>query len=146
MDTNNRSDEPKRVLLAHEPDQVRFFLDALDGLEVVPALRLQEAERLIVENGISLFVVGIHFDDSRAMQLITSIRTDENHKDTPILVVRLSPSEHEEMLRMSLDTLVKLNIVSEYIEMDKLGKTQRNLLRKVVDKLLAQGSIKEAKT
>ncbi len=137
MDTDNQTTPPKRVLLAHDPEKIGFLVDALAGLEVMQASTAQEAERLIVEDGIDLFILGIHFDDSRALQVITTIRLDEKHKKTPILVVRLSPSEHTEMLRMTLDTLIKLHVITDFIEFEKHGKNQKHLFRKLVDKLLA---------
>lgn len=141
MDTHYQSPvgeaSGRRVLLAHDPEKVDFLIDALSGLEVIHATTQAEAERLIIEDGINLFILGIHFDDSRALQVITNIRLDKNHKDTPILVVRLSPSEHSDMLRMTLDTLIKLNIVTEFIEFEQYGKNQKQLFRKLVDKLLS---------
>jgi len=139
MDTQTSS---KRILLAHDPEKIGFILDALEGLDVVAATTLNEAEHLIFENGIKLFIAGIHFDDPRALQLITAIRLDSKHKSTPIIVVRLSQSEHTEMLRMTLETLIKLNIIDEFIEIDRHGDTQKRLFRKLVDKLLL-GSAKK---
>ncbi len=137
MDTDNQTTPTKRVLLAHDPEKIGFLVEALRGMEVMQAGTAQEAERLIVEDGIDLFILGIHFDDSRALQVITTIRLNEKHKKTPILVVRLSPSEHTEMLRMTLDTLIKLNVITDFIEFEKHGKNQKHLFRKLVDKLLA---------
>jgi DNA-binding response OmpR family regulator len=136
MDTNDQAASAYRILLAHAPEKIGFLVDALRGYEVMQAGTLKEAERLTIEDGINLFIVGIHFDDSRAMQLITTIRLDEHHKTTPIVVVRLSASEHTEMLRMTLDTLVKLNIINEFIEFEKHGKNQKLLFRKLVDQIL----------
>jgi DNA-binding response OmpR family regulator len=127
-----------RILLAHDPQKIGFLLDSLTGFELVPAATVKEAERLITENGINLFIIGIHFDDSRALQLITDIRLDEKHKTTPIVVVRLSQSEHTEMLRMTMDTLIKLHIVDEFIEIENPGQNQKKLFRKLVEKILNQ--------
>lgn len=130
----------KRILLAHDPQKIGFLLDSLKGFELVPAATVKEAERLITENGINLFIIGIHFDDSRALQLITDIRLDEKHKTTPIVVVRLSQSEHTEMLRMTMDTLIKLHIVDEFIEIENPGQNQKKLFRKLVEKILKQAT------
>ncbi len=41
------------------------------------------------------------------------------------------------MLRMTLDTLIKLHVITDFIEFEKHGKNQKHLFRKLVDKLLA---------
>ena len=91
---------------------------ALVGYELLKATMLQEAERLAIENGIDLFVVGIHFDDSRAMELVKFIRDDGKHKRTPIIVVRYWPSQHEAILRQTIEVMITVGAVSAYIEAD----------------------------
>lgn len=125
-------------MLAHEPTQIEFLLESLAGYEVLHAATTKEAERLIIENGIDLFILGIHFDDSRAMQMIATIRLDEKHKAAPIFVVRLSSSEHAQMLKETMETLVKLSVITEFLEIERLSKNQTTLFRKLVDQLLQQ--------
>lgn len=107
-----------RILIAQEKNCIDVLLDALAGYELITATHLQEAERLLIENGIDMFVIGIHFDDSRAMELVKFIRDDEKHKKTPIVMVRFWPSEHAQILRQTIEVMKTVRAVSAYIEAD----------------------------
>ncbi|MDZ4835909.1 MAG: hypothetical protein SGJ27_19190 [Candidatus Melainabacteria bacterium] len=79
---------------------------------------MQQANRLILENGIDVFVIGIHFSESRALELIQLIRSDEKHKKTPILVIRMLGSNYPVILKQSMNAMRALRIVTDYLEIE----------------------------
>ena len=88
---------------------------ALRGYETLLACTLKDAVTQIGEDKFDLVVVDVHFDESRAIELATYIRGAK--KDlVPILILRLQASDNEVALRKTLDSLVKLGTVSQYLE------------------------------
>jgi hypothetical protein len=110
---------PAKILVADEMDCLRKVRKALTGYEALETPYLAEAKRLIIEDGIELFLIGIHFDESQAVELIKFIRRDKKHANTPILVQRMLPSQNAEILRQTLDVMCSLQIVNEYVELDE---------------------------
>jgi len=108
---------PARILIAEVETQMSKIRAALVGFELVEVTTLQQAERMVMEDGIDLVVVGIHFDDSRAIQLINIVRSDSKHVATPVIVVRLCRSNHPGVLRHTMGYLL-VNTISEYVEVD----------------------------
>jgi hypothetical protein len=109
-----------RILVAVKAEPLPLVRAALAGYQLVSVSSIEHAEQLLVENAeaIDLFLIGILFDDSRAMELIRMIRLDINNHATPILMVRLMPSQHEEMLRHVMETMIALGTISDYLEAD----------------------------
>lgn len=126
---------PARILLAEEAAILPTVTSALVGYELLATVSLRQAERLILEDGIDLFVVGIHFDDSRAMELIKKVRLDRKHGNTPIIIHRLSPSEHAELLKQTLDVMRTMNIISDYLEVEG-DPDAKSKIRKAVEQYL----------
>lgn len=108
-----------RILVAQEKSCIDIFVSALSSnYEIMPAVTLEEAERLSIEDGIDLFVIGIHFDDSRAIELCRFIRNDRKHSQTPVILVRYQPSDSALFLRQSIEVIAKVIGVKSYIEAD----------------------------
>ena len=72
--------QPARILIADLPSALPAIRQALSGYELVEVTTFELANRMLMEDGFKLVVVGIHFDDSRAIELINILRQDENHK------------------------------------------------------------------
>lgn len=125
-----------RILVAQERSCIHVLEDALAGYELLLTTKLQEAERLLIENGIDLIVVGIHFDDSRAMELVKTARDSSSHKKTPIIVVRYWPSEHAQILRQTMEIMKSVRAVSAYIEADAEERPFMERVREAVDHTL----------
>jgi PleD family two-component response regulator len=125
-----------RILVAQEKSCIHVLEDALAGYDVVPTTTLQEAERMLIENGIDLIVIGIHFDDSRAMELVKYVRDSSSHKKTPIIVVRYWPSDHAKILRQTMDIMKSVHAISAYIEADADEKPFIERVRSTVDQTL----------
>ncbi len=107
-----------RILLAASAISKYLLRAALAEHELLETTTFGEAQRLVLEDGIDLFVICIFFDDSRAMELVTVIRTDPKHKQTPILVVRVTPSEMADFIRHTMNTMKTLHVISDYLELD----------------------------
>ncbi|MGH9549082.1 MAG: hypothetical protein ACRD3W_06905 [Terriglobales bacterium] len=131
-----RTAKQTRLLLADEPSSLDRLKRAFSSYHCFDVSTLQQAELLLEQESVHLFVIGVHLDDSRSMELISTIRTNETYKHFPILVVRLMPSEHTEMLRATLGMMIKLKVVSEYLELDPETPNDPGKLRRTVDNLL----------
>lgn len=112
-------------------------LSALEGYRLAVADDFEHALRLIQEDDdIDLFVIGILFDDSKAMELIKIIRLDTDKREVPIIVTRFMPSQYEEMLSHVMDTMKALGTVSYYFEADYQQATVKKRFRKLVEAYL----------
>lgn len=111
-------------------------LAALDGYNLVVAKDFEHSLKLIEEYEIDLFVIGILFDDSKAMELIKVIRLDAQKQHVPIVVTRFMPSQYEEMLCHVMDTMKALGTVSYYFEADYQQSSVKKRLRKLVEAYL----------
>ncbi len=111
---------------------------ALAGHELLETTTLQQSERLVIEDIIDLFVIGIHFDDSRTMELVKLIRLDPKHKETPILITRLTPSSMAEFIQQTMETMKSLRVVTDYLELedDPMADVK---IRDTVSRLLPAG-------
>jgi hypothetical protein len=63
-----------RILLADTPNGDRRLADILAGHELVVVRNLQEARAALAQDGISLVLVGVHFDDSRMFDLLRGLQ------------------------------------------------------------------------
>lgn len=119
-----------------------MVLSALEGYDLVVAHDVEQAIRLIQEDGeIDAFVIGILFDDSQGMELIKTIRLDKNRKHIPILVTRFMPSQYEEMLAHVMGTMKALGSINEYFEADYNEASVKTRLRQLVEGYLPKEKI-----
>ena len=58
-----------KILIAHNAETMPIFSDLLYDFDLVTAIRLAEAERVVKQDDVDLIVIGLHFDDSRAIDL-----------------------------------------------------------------------------
>ncbi len=107
-----------RLLIADVPAVQSVLTEALQGYDLFAVGTTQGALRLLAENGFDMIICGIHFDDSRMIELFQAVRKDPRHKDIPLIAFRAIPAEHEELLRDSVTTLGKTLGVNSYIELD----------------------------
>jgi response regulator RpfG family c-di-GMP phosphodiesterase len=124
--------ETVRILIAEEDPMMPLVVAALQGYELIEAYTFEQAVRMILEDGIDVVVIGIHFDDSRAMELITYIRTNKEHHKIPIVVHRLCHSEYAGLLRTSLLAMKSLRFVNEYLELEN-DPHAKSRIREVVE-------------
>lgn len=107
--------KPARILVAVRPEPLPTVTAALAGYDLLLAKDVEHGQSLILEYGsFDLFVIGILFDDSKAMELIKTIRLDNT--TVPIIATRFMPSLHAEMLQHVMDTMMALDTVNAYFE------------------------------
>lgn len=125
------------ILLAQEANIITATAAALYGFEVIAATTIRQAQRLIQENSLDLFVIGIHFDDSNALELVKYIRESTPHLQTPIIMIRVLPTRLANTLRRSVRAVKSLYAISAYLELEKSVDPSREL-RAAVTKQLAR--------
>lgn len=127
--------KPERILVAEHSSVMSKLTEALDGYDVAKATTLTAAERLVKANSFELFVIGIHLDDSQALTLIKSIR-ENGHQTTPIIIVRLLPSEMEKTLRSTIEVMKPIYKISAYLELERDPNAAKGI-RAAAEKALA---------
>lgn len=127
---------PTKILVAIRPEAEPAVEEALDGYDLLIVRSVQEAVQCFGKNDIDFFMVGILFDDSKALEFIKIIRAEQKYADTPILVVRLMPTMHEEMLRTVMETMLAAKVVKNYFEIDWQHPEFKQLIREEVERHL----------
>ena len=107
-----------RILVAASSMVLRQVSTALSGHEILETTTLRQAERLVLQDGIDIFVIGIQFDESRAVDLVKSIRLDPKHKATPIVMVRLTPSNMADSIRQTMNAMTSILSINVYLELE----------------------------
>ena len=116
-----------KILLAQDTSAMSMTKAAMTGFEVFEASTIAHARGLVVENVFTLFVIGVHFDHSQTLDLVKTIRGDDKHKNTPIIVVRLLKSIMVEPLRHTMEGLINRKTISEYLELERDPDAQAKL-------------------
>lgn len=109
-----------RILIASNPRALASFVRWLDpDYDVLAVTSLDQARQLLeVESGIALFLIGAHFDDSQALELINVIRSKEQYLTTPLIVVRTMHSEYADMLKQTFTVMKTVKGITEYLDFD----------------------------
>jgi response regulator RpfG family c-di-GMP phosphodiesterase len=133
-----------KILIAEDQRALPYVRQALAGYELLLVPSLQDAERMTLEGGIDLFILGIHFDDSRATELANAIRRSAAHATTPIILVRILPSTIEKFIRSSTNALKASGIITDFLEFQKNDEIASKLKQSVeahlpADKIVAAG-------
>jgi CheY-like chemotaxis protein len=124
-----------RILVAERSEKLLTVSAALAGYELLKVATLQQAQNLVLEEGIDLFLIGIHFDDSQAMELIRLIRSAPKHKSTPIVVMCLTASGMGSVLRQTMDVMKAIHTINDYLELESEPKAAQRI-RLTVDGFL----------
>lgn len=122
-----------KILIAEDSTWLARVQTALAGYQLMTAMTMREAMSLLDEDGIDLIVVGIHFDESRAIEFLKRVRESEVHAKTALIVMRFAPSEHEHILRQTMGVVRLLSGVTDYIEDETDGEPIEKRLRAAVD-------------
>jgi response regulator RpfG family c-di-GMP phosphodiesterase len=121
-----------RILIAEDQKALPYVTQALAGYDLLIASSIKEAERMTLEDGIDLFVLGIHFEDSRATELANIIRRSAVHANTPIILVRILPSTIAKFIRSSTNALKTSGIITDFLEFQKTDEIAP-VLKKAVE-------------
>jgi response regulator RpfG family c-di-GMP phosphodiesterase len=133
-----------RILIAEDPEALPCITQALAGYELLIASSVNEVERMTIADGIDLFILGIHFDDSRATELASMIRRTAAHEKTPIILVRILPSKIEKFIRSSTNGLKASGVITDFLEFPKREEISSKL-KKVVESRLPSDKFISAK-
>ncbi|MBX9721747.1 MAG: hypothetical protein K2X81_10155, partial [Candidatus Obscuribacterales bacterium] len=104
---------------------------ALGAYKLLEAGTLDQAQRLLKEPNIDMFVIGIHFDDSRAMEFVRMIRSNRRMKSIPILITRLLPTEQGRILRETLDVMKVVMAIDDYLELEGDPQSEEKIQKAV---------------
>jgi CheY-like chemotaxis protein len=131
-----------RILIAEDQKALPYVTQALAGYDLLIATSLKNAEQMTLEDGIDLFVLGIHFDDSRATELANTIRRSAAHAKTPIILVRILPSTIAKFIRSSTNGLIATGLITDFLEFQKTDEISSKLKQSVeahlpADKIIA---------
>ncbi|MBS2004727.1 MAG: hypothetical protein U0103_08880 [Candidatus Obscuribacterales bacterium] len=128
---------PAKIFVAVKSEPLATVVEALHGYELCIADNVQHGMRLLNEqHDIDIFIIGILFDDSKAMDLIKRVSSRKTATKQPILVVRLMSSQHEEVLKSTMKTMIELKIVKEYLEVLHTHPGAKRMIRNLVEKYL----------
>ena len=125
-----------KILIAVRDEAISMVEAALEGYELIVPRDMAQSKKLLLETVIDLFVIGVLFDDSSAIDLITTVRLDSKQGNTPILVVRLMPSLYADMLRNMMRILKELGTVSDYLELDLADLEVKERIRAAIEQYL----------
>jgi response regulator RpfG family c-di-GMP phosphodiesterase len=107
-----------KLLLAMNRPYLPLVEAALADYQILSATTLSQAEQLIIEDGIDMCLISVHFDDSRSVDLIRLIRESKHHKHTPICVLRLLPTQNAAYLKQTMTTIQLTQEIGEYLELN----------------------------
>jgi CheY-like chemotaxis protein len=134
--------EPARIFIADIQDSQTLLFRVLEGYKLSTANTFPEAARMLAADGFDMIICGIHFDDSRMVDLLQAIFKDVRHKNTPVIVFHGAHSDNVDLLRTTVDTLRKLHSFGAYIELDNYltepgpGEALRKEIEKSIPKKL----------
>jgi CheY-like chemotaxis protein len=109
---------PARIFIADIQDGQNSLSRALNGYKHFTTSNSSEASRMLSADEFDMIICGIHFDDSRMVELLQSIYKDVRHKQTPVIVFRATHSDNVDMLRFTEEGLRKFTVLGAYIELE----------------------------
>lgn len=114
-----------QILIAEELATVPTLLEALEQYQTAVATTVKDARALIADHAFDLAIVGIHFDESRAIELISWMK--DNAADVPIILVQLMPSDLERPYDKTGMSLVKGGAICQYLNLEHDSQWQESL-------------------
>jgi CheY-like chemotaxis protein len=124
-----------RILLANDSAGSNRLFPLLEGHQVIAAENLSEAKNALSRQTFDLIIAGVHFDDSRAIELLKYLREESNQKDAPFIFVRTRTSAFAQSLRVTMKSLEKCYEFAGYVETDKLGEDDKRIRKAIFSKL-----------
>lgn len=111
-----------RILIADEVDGLKRLSAILESEELRFGHSFDEALFLLETIQFDLIVVGIYFDESRALELFRLTKTLELAKNTPLVFVRTQPSNRAAELKKTIQALGHVLNLHGFVETDLLGE------------------------
>jgi len=124
-----------KILLAQEATVVAYSAEALSCYHVISVTTFAQAQRAILDEDIEVFVIGIHFDDSKAIELVRQIRNSHKHFHKPIIIIRVLPSQLAKTLKHSVMAVKKLYDIADYLELEHSADPSQELCEAIDNQL-----------
>jgi CheY-like chemotaxis protein len=117
----------QKVLLAETDEAYGRISKLISNYEVLSVNSVLKAPAIMSAHRIDLFLIAVHFDHSRAIDLVQLIREFSGYEQTPIIIYRSSPSNLAELLRDTILKLTKCYSVSSYLDLEGSSLAQSDL-------------------
>ena len=119
------------ILIAEELTTIPTLLDALESYETAVATTIKDAKALLSDHAFNLAIVGFHFDESRAIELISWMTS--NAVNVPIILVQMSPSDLERPFDKTGASLVKGGAICRFLNLEHAPEWQEILKAAIGD-------------
>lgn len=119
----------RRILVANDLQGFKRLAEILKGEDVRFVQTLSEARQIISTVRFDLVIAGVHFDDSRAVELLQIVRTNKKTEKTPFVFIRTRHSSMALEIEKTINTLQKALAHSGLIETEMLAEDDE-LIRK----------------
>lgn len=127
----------QKILIAQSPISMARTVNAVSCYQIETVSEFGEACQIANEKKFDLFLIGVHFDESRGIDFVNVIRTISKHQGIPIILIRFVPTLVGESLKLIADALVKVGAISQYLEVEGEANAE-NLVREAVANQLAR--------
>lgn len=122
-----------KFFLASDLEGLRRLYAVLAEFDFRSAFTLDDALRLLDSPmNFDLIIIGVHFDDSRAVDLLREIRSRPKYELTPILFIRTQPSNISQILEQSILSLKDAYRVNGLIETELLDEDDCKIREEIV--------------
>ena len=107
-----------RILVADVPGMELPLRTELAAHDVVFVSSFDAAVQALSRETYELVVVGLHFDDSRMLNLVLAIRALAEYRDIPVVCVRGTPTRLSERARKGLEGTLRTLGCDAFIELE----------------------------
>ena len=125
-----------KILIAQSPQALAKTEKAFSGYDILTAFDIKAADYWIQRHQIDAFIIGVHFDESRGVELASLIRTSAKQQNKPIIMVRLLASENSHMFRTTFGALIETDIINAYLDFDEDDDSAPDKIRQCLDEQL----------
>lgn len=122
-----------KFFLASDVEGLRRLYSVLADFDFRSSPTLDDALRLLDSPmSFDLIIIGVHFDDSRAVDLLREIRSRPRYELTPVLFIRTQPSSISQILEQSILSLKDAYRVNGFIETDLLDEDDCRIREEII--------------
>jgi DNA-binding transcriptional regulator YdaS (Cro superfamily) len=127
-----------RVLVADAPQVTERLVRALSGHELVGVTRLAEAVHALKREKFGMIVIGVHFDESRMLELLQHVRISRREAAVPVVCVLGMQADLSPVAVQALDRAAKALMANAFLDLrefaDDEGGDRR--FRRIIDHLI----------
>ncbi|PZM77143.1 MAG: hypothetical protein DKT66_28300 [Candidatus Melainabacteria bacterium] len=122
-----------KLFLASDVEGLRRLYAVLADFDFRSSSTLDDALRLLDSPmSFDLIIIGVHFDDSRAVDLLREIRSRSRYELIPVLFIRTQPSSISQILEQSILSLKEAYRVNGFIETDLLDEDDCRIREEII--------------